>query len=269
LLKELQTQGVLNNGKTIEYALGLSISQYRGLPIVEHGGALFGYRTSILRFPQQKFSVICLCNLATANPDRLTKSVADIYLEGQLAPEPKAEKAAAGTQLDPKALAGSYREAESHSVYNVTADGGDLVLYGEHLKPVGPGRYSLGTTTEMQFDSPSGAEPRFIISLPDGNPRTFERIQPVTPTAEELAQYAGEYQSSELQATYKFAVKDGKLILSIGWQEPVTLEPTVRDEFESSVGVTLVFRRDGSGHITGCDLFAGRVRNIFFKRVSP
>src|SRR5580692_4561808 len=68
LLKEMQTQGVLNNGKKIEYALGLFISAYRGLPIVEHGGALFGYRTELLRFPQQKFSVITLCNLGTSNP---------------------------------------------------------------------------------------------------------------------------------------------------------------------------------------------------------
>lgn len=51
LLKELQTRGVLNSGKQISYALGLEISTYRGLPIVEHDGALFGYRTAILRFP--------------------------------------------------------------------------------------------------------------------------------------------------------------------------------------------------------------------------
>ena len=74
LLKEIQTPGVLNNGKQIEYALGLIISTYRGLPIVEHGGALFGYRTELLRFPQQKFSVITLCNLGTSNPSRLLVS---------------------------------------------------------------------------------------------------------------------------------------------------------------------------------------------------
>ena len=27
-------------------------------------------------------------------------------------------------------------------------------------------------------------------------------------------------------------------------------------------------RRDGAGHVTGCDLFAGRVRNIFFTRTA-
>src|SRR5437588_8541 len=83
-LKEMQTPGVLNNGKQIEYALGLFISKYRGLPMVEHAGANFGYRTELLRFPQQTFSVVCLCNLATSNPGRLSYEVADLYLEGQL-----------------------------------------------------------------------------------------------------------------------------------------------------------------------------------------
>src|SRR5271163_888754 len=94
LLKEMQTKGVLNSGKQIEYALGLFISTYRGLPIVEHGGALFGYRTELLRFPQQKFSVITLCNVGTSSPRRLANQVADIYLGGQLSTDKPASASA-------------------------------------------------------------------------------------------------------------------------------------------------------------------------------
>ena len=63
--------------------------------------------------------------------------------------------------------------------------------------------------------------------------------------------------SAELQATYRFAVKDGKLTLAMNWQEPAVLEPTVLDEFQGPFGTAIVFRRDAAGHITGCDLFAG------------
>src|SRR5271154_5327829 len=118
LLKEMQTQGVLNNGKQIEYALGLTISTYRGLPIVEHGGALFGYRTELLRFPQQKFSVITLCNLGTSNPGRLSYQVADLYLASQLSPEPSASDVASA---DAQSFAGWYRNLDSHSVLEITA----------------------------------------------------------------------------------------------------------------------------------------------------
>ena len=54
---KMLTRGVLNNGEKIDYALGLQHGQYRGLPIVEHGGSLGGYRAHILRFPTQHASV--------------------------------------------------------------------------------------------------------------------------------------------------------------------------------------------------------------------
>lgn len=67
LFSELQTPGVLNGGKHTMYGMGLMLENYRGLPVVEHDGSLFGYRAEILRFPAQKFSVICLCNISKGN----------------------------------------------------------------------------------------------------------------------------------------------------------------------------------------------------------
>jgi hypothetical protein len=48
----------LTSGETNPYALGLEISNYRGLPTVEHAGTDLGYRSNIIRFPQQHFSVV-------------------------------------------------------------------------------------------------------------------------------------------------------------------------------------------------------------------
>ncbi len=263
LLKELQTQGVLNNGKQIEYALGLFISKYRGLPIVEHGGALFGYRTELLRFPQQKFSVVTLCNLGTSAPRGLANQVADIYLEEQLSPEHSV--AAASAKIDPQPFAGHYRNLESHSVLEVSANDGELRLYSLHFKPLSPTHFSTAEGLDMNFDA-HGANPRLILSSADSAPQILEKFQAIKPSVEDLSKYAGEYKSSELQATYRFAVKDGKLTLATNWQEPAVLEPTVLDEFQGPFGTAIVFRRDAAGHITGCDLFAGRVRNIAFTK---
>ena len=107
---------------------------------------------------------------------------------------------------------------------------------------------------------------RFTLSFKDSAPQIFERYEPLKASAENFAQYAGEYTSAELPATYRFAVKDGKLTLATNWQEPAVLEPTVLDEFQGPFGTAIVFRRDAAGHVTGCDLFAGRVRNIAFTR---
>jgi CubicO group peptidase (beta-lactamase class C family) len=269
LLKELQTPGVLNNGKKIEYALGLFVSKYRGLPVVAHGGALFGYRTELMRFPEQKFSVICLCNLATADPTPLVNQIADIYLEGQLKPDPAAAAAVAGVRVDPKPYVGSYRDAVSHTVYEVTAAGDDLVLFGQHLKGTGPGRFTFSSGPELEFASPGGGGMRVTLHWPDAAAQVFDRFEAAKPSAEELAQYAGTYQSEELQAKYTFAVKDGKLTLAMNWQEPAALAPSERDEFRAAArGASYVFRRDAQGRVMAVDVFAGRVRNIRFTRTA-
>src|SRR4029077_20575657 len=86
-LAEIQEHGKLNNGKTISYAKGLAVTEYRGLPTVSHGGSWGGYRAELMRFPAQHFSVACLCNLANADPSRRALEVADVYLNSQMKPK--------------------------------------------------------------------------------------------------------------------------------------------------------------------------------------
>ena len=89
----MHTQGVLNDGEKLEYAFGLNITEYRGLDIVEHGGSLGGYRAELLRFPEQRFSVIILSNLSSFVPSRLACQVADLYLVDDFKEEnPKPER---------------------------------------------------------------------------------------------------------------------------------------------------------------------------------
>jgi hypothetical protein len=90
LVKEMQTRADLNNGTQSNYVLGLMMGDYRGLPLVEHDGANFGYRTDILRFPQQRFTAITLCNVSDADPAALSRAVADVYLENQFHDTPPA-----------------------------------------------------------------------------------------------------------------------------------------------------------------------------------
>jgi len=263
LLKEMQTQGVLNNGKQIEYALGLFISTYRGLPIVAHDGALFGYRTNLLRFPQQRFSVITLCNVGTSNPGHLSSQVADLYLAGLLSPEPSAS---AAHSVDAQPFAGWYRNLDSHSVLEISASNEGVGAFGTLFKPRDATHFLAASGPEIVFDRQPNSGMRLTVNFKDTAPQIFERYEPLKASAENFAQYAGEYTSAELQATYRFAVKDGKLTLATNWHELAVLEPIVLDEFQGPFGTAIVFRRNAAGDITGCDLFAGRVRNIAFTK---
>ncbi len=89
LIDKMLTPGNLNSGEKLDYAFGLGINEYKGLKMVSHGGSFVGFRADMIRFPEQKFSVIVLANLGNINPSRLAKQVADIYLADQFNPEKK------------------------------------------------------------------------------------------------------------------------------------------------------------------------------------
>ena len=91
-LSEIQEQGKLNSGKVLDYAKGLFIADYRGLHTVSHGGSWGGYRAELLRFPEQHFSVACLCNLGSASPSNRAHRVADIYLASLMKPREEKKK---------------------------------------------------------------------------------------------------------------------------------------------------------------------------------
>ena len=78
LIEQLQQPGRLSDGESLDYAFGLRIGRYRGLRTVDHSGSDAGYRAHLVRFPDQHFSVACLCNSADANPAQLSQRVADI-----------------------------------------------------------------------------------------------------------------------------------------------------------------------------------------------
>ncbi len=284
LLRELQTRGILNNGKIISYALGLVVSQYNGLPVVEHGGALFGYRTEILRFPEQRFSVICLCNLSSADPGAKARRIADIYLAGKF---PALANAAPEERLRPTAsapsslnsLAGTYRDLSDRSFVKVSARDGGLEIENpladstSVLKPAAGNLFVDPKGANYLFDASAGGM-RMTWSIGHGSPHVLQWIQPVSPTAAELAVYPGNYASDELRATYTVHSQGGKLFARIGWNEPIELQPSRRDEFlgrltgEFREPIVIQFVRE-NGKIAGFDLFAGvadGVRDIRFQK---
>ena len=268
LLKEMQAREALNNGTANDYALGLYMSTYRGLPIVEHDGANFGYRANLLRFPQQKFTVVTLCNVSSADPASLSRKVAEIYLEKDLQ---SAATGAAVSGSDPETFAGKYFETRTHYLVSFTAARGKLVLEGHVLEPVERNRFADPITgATVTFSSSDGA---MKATATYNNAVTFagQRIEALHVDEKGLAAYAGVYKSAELDATYKLSVENGSLMLRVGWDPATKLEPIVQNEFTLGGGLTLVFSADSAGHISGLKVFAGwdgAIRNEGFEKLN-
>ena len=138
--REMLSKGILTNGDTLSYALALGHGEYRGLPMISHSGGFVGFRAQVVRFPTERMSIICLCNVSVANPTRFSQRVADVLLADRLQPEPeRPERRQPGLEADEseplplnsqqkQEFTGSYYSGELDITYEVTIEQGDLVL---------------------------------------------------------------------------------------------------------------------------------------------
>jgi CubicO group peptidase (beta-lactamase class C family) len=279
LVAQQLQRGKLNSGKELAYAFGLEHGKYRGLATVDHGGADAGYRADLLRFPEQHFSVACLCNQAETNPSELTRKVADIYLADQLKePPPRVEASAKPVSVRDERLteyAGLYWKKDDERALRILHQDGKLFLpqsEGERLElsPVADNRFLLVVhPVAFTFDrAAAGAPWRLSIQGPaQEKPDVFERVTEFQPTREQLSGYAGSYVSAEIEPVYRIFVQDGSLMLKRLKSKPQKLRPTLEDYFEGSGG-DLHFQRDPAGKITGLVLNSGRIKNFRFTKTT-
>ena len=266
LTKELQTPGVLNNGNQISYAMGLDLGNYRGLPIVEHNGGLFGYRTALLRFPEQNFTVICLCNVASAVPENLARKVADLYLADKLKPGASAlNPSGSGNFLDPAIFAGKYLDPRTHMMYSFTASNGSLMAWGGVLRRITADKFYDLESNVITFDG-SKEVMRARLDIQGETYFSGRRVEELHLGEHALAAYEGRFRSEELDATYSLSIVQGMLTLSNRENPPEKLIPIVQDEFDAGSIGTVLFHREKDGRVSSMTMFTQDVRGVEFKK---
>ncbi|UCC38750.1 MAG: serine hydrolase [Candidatus Aminicenantes bacterium] len=271
----LLTRGKLNNSKELGYAFGLFHGEYKGLKIISHGGGMLGFRTQMIRFPEHKFTVICLSNLANVNPTMLAQKVTDLYLEDHFeekSPEAKPSQKEA-VSVDPAtydSYLGKY-QLEMGLVITITKENDKLIAQAEgqpkmELVPLSRTKFLLkeqGYEVDFHKDE-TGKVTKFVLHAM-GQEMTAKKFEPLYLSTRKLAEYEGDYYSDELEATYEFISEEGRLFVKVG------RIPKTRLEFWQNDAVSCpmfkgVFERDKQNKITGFTLEAGRVRNLKFVR---
>jgi CubicO group peptidase (beta-lactamase class C family) len=279
LLEREQTVGKLNNGRELDYAAGLTIGEYRGLRTVRHGGSWAGYRAELLRFPTQKTSVACLCNLATTNPSRLANQVADVVLEKSLKPMEQASQpqkpatAYTPSEKDLSALVGVYRNtSDGHDYRRLFVRNGRLVMApgGMEMTPLAADRFEM-TTSGAQLLIGSTKEGIREISIVPAQPAGMAkpvsfRLLPPMP-AMDLMEYEGQYYSEELDTTYTFTAGEGRLTIRLKSESMGIISAASRDIFIDNGGLVVEFQRT-NGAVSGARVSSGRVRDLEFNKVA-
>lgn len=267
-LDTLETRGVLSNGRRIDYALGLTVIEFRGLREVSHSGATAGYRAYLARYPETGVSVALLCNAGNANPELATRAAA-VYMADRLRPEqpPVLAPAVPVDAAELQRRAGLYRNRRTGAPLRLlVADGKLRSGGGTELVPVGAAAFRFGgNPTRVEFVE--GPPMLARVVYPDGDTVVFEPAAPADSSAAALAAYAGEYRSDEADGTYTVAVVDGRLALRMRPDITLPLTPVYADGFTGPGGSIVRFYRGADGRVRAFSVGVERVRELRFDRV--
>ena len=283
LIEEFLTPGTLNNGQKTGYAFGVDVEMYKGLKAFGHSGVYNGFNASMVRFPEQRFSAICLCNLMSIRSAALTRRVADIYLADQLKgsqvigskidlPEPKVVQV---PEKELAAVAGSYFDSANNNFRRLYVKNGKLIYSRgtseSELAPLGNNSFlMLGTPdrVEISFKSPrSGAPLQMITVIVGVGTSTHESVESATYTTPQLAEFAGAYYSDEIAATYNIDLQGEKLVLrrkNVDGASPLLMQ--FADSFSAAGTGSIRFIRDKQKRVRGFLLTTGRVRGLRFDK---
>lgn len=292
LIRKLRKRGVLNNGDTINYALGQFTGKYKGLDFIGHGGGDAGYRTHITRVPEYSFSVIVLSNNGSFNPSGIANRVINIYLADAIESK-KAELAKAGNTdeeekqdqsqenideaIDPdtiKAYLGDY-ELLPGTIIQIIQEDGELMarMTGEDdvkLRSISSYEFEVvGFNVRLSFHWNDSQEIKEMRIHQNGETGTAARLEAFDADLVDLREFEGEFYSEELTTSYTFVLEQDSLRARHRRLSDITLTPKKRDNFSGDTWFfgSLDFVRDQSGSITGCKVSSGRVRNVYFRKI--
>ncbi|HUU30266.1 MAG TPA: serine hydrolase [archaeon] len=286
----MQTRGMLNNGDTLSYAFGLVVGENGGQLTVSHGGATPGFRCDMMRLPELGLSVVCLCNSDQGAPGSTVRKITDFVLGDSFATannaEPAANDSTAKVTLEPRSLSSYTGKYQMDNGFAITITQEDSVLKGQGT---GQSQFGLVPETDSLFhiaEAPGikmsfhGTDrgPATHITLYQNGEHRLKRIEDQDKlTTAQLAAFAGEYYSDELDATYRVELVTDTLFIHTPIVDPLFRkvsgitgnDPLVHsgaaDTFSLS-SIPVVFKRNAQGQVAGFTIDAGRVRNLLFVR---
>lgn len=199
LVDALETQGVLNDGRKIEYALGLNLSTYRGMRDVSHGGSTAGYQTFLARYPDQKISVAVLCNGTSPSAGRLAADVTD-EIFGPFPQQPTNSAPAATVAHETlQKYVGLWRNERTRYPSRTIFENGKLLLNGRPLTPLPDGSFQYGPS-KVSFKLATSGKPDYAEVDTNGDVVRHVFEEAGTPSANELSALVGVWHSEEAEA---------------------------------------------------------------------
>ncbi len=226
----------------IGYGFGLNVGSYRGKKFYGHDGAIHGYTASMMHFPEEATSILCLGNHILEGAWEYRNRIMDLLFPGKRTrvsarrPAPKRESAP-----EDRAIAGSYQNPKTAVTWQVERrEGGVFVRENEQgefeIERVEAWVYrAVARAMELRFVRDDAGKVVEIEGVAGGQSFRFVRFLQEPPGSDELAEYVGEYDSPELGVTFLVESDGQRLMMRNQARHFCAMDlmyaPTIQDSF--------------------------------------
>jgi len=273
---------ILNDGTMFGGALGQFIGNHKGRKTYQHTGSDAGFRTYLVRFPEENLSIALFSNRSNSNTKGLALSVADLFLK----PMSKKVEEDKKIQINPntisvssnklKSYEGKYWNPVSNTSRTIRLEN-DTLQYIRNKKsknpivPVSKHTFlmlNVGQSLKVSFVSNKNKD-LMKININEGKDIVSERYAEVSYSIEDLAEFQGVYYSEELTTFIEIIIRNGKLVASINRQEPIILSPVKADFFKSDIWFinNVEFMREKQS-LVAFKVSSNRMRNVVFSKTN-
>jgi len=265
------TPVVLNNGKKPDvatYGYGVMLNNYRGQPIVEHGGGLHGFISHLARYPQENLTVVLLTNITPSDVNVNSNAVVEFALWEKM--EKQKSPIVSAVTEDIQKYVGRY-DFQGIGVMMITAEGRNLFaqLTGQpkaQIFPAGDGEYFWKVVNaKIKFVSNDKGEVEYGNFEQNGYKLRVPKLkeeQIIDIDKALYSMYTGKYDYGQFVIT--ISTEDGKLYAIAPNQPRYEILPVSEKEFVvRELNARLIFVPGEDGKVTKFILdMAGQRRDV-------
>jgi len=280
----MTSRTTLTNGDTCNYAFGLDISEYNGLKTISHQGGTGDFTAQYVQIPSEKFAMVCLFNIPI-DVTGLAYKITDLFVKGKpqtVAASLHPEKAIVDSVIF-ETYVGKYFDENRWLEATITKETDHLVFDGPYqdkfeIYPSSDTSF-FATVADLKFifnkDAKGETAKVTIVQGDQKFPLAYLGTNIFPLKTEQLSQYAGDFYSEEINATYPVLFKDNKLFVKF----PQFLAPFCKNNVEAELISEYAdyfaspisgfhFTRNAQNEISGFIIKdVGRVRNLVFNKV--
>jgi CubicO group peptidase (beta-lactamase class C family) len=273
----------LNNGYKTNYGFGVRIENHLEKKVIQHGGAIGGFRAIARTYPEKQVNIVILSNFSGSNIFSKANKISEIIFRNN--EKKQIKNVTRIPQVSSKFIKLANRKLKQfEGVYwsDTEKIGRKVYLKNDTLQysssetnewpliPIGKNSFEMLRQYEnpiVKFDNETH---QMMITFSNELPGIFEFLQSNQPqNTSGLLEFVGNYYSPELKTTYSISLEGSNIYCEQARHGKIKIKQLYNNIFSGNWPIGIIeVERGKEDQIKGLRMSNGRTRNVWFKKIN-